>query len=129
MKSDNAEPADFQALDRIAVDMCAVATEKGFHGEPVRPPFLVLTIPHHFGEMCANIHGEVSELWEAYRNSKLASPCDKPCGLTCAEEELADIVIRTMDLAVVMGISLGAAIKAKSDYNRTRPYRHGDKKA
>jgi len=89
----------------------------------------VVTIPHNFGEMCANIHGEVSELWEAYRNSKLASPCDKLCGLTCAEEELADIVIRVMDLAGVMKISLGAAIQAKSNYNRTRPHRHGDKKA
>jgi len=129
MRSDNAGLSDFQALDRIAEDMCAIATEKGFHPEPNQSALPSITIPSNFGDMCSNIHGEVSELWEAYRNSKLAAHCDKPCDLTCAEEELADIVIRTMDLAVVMGISLGSAIKAKSDYNRTRSHRHGDKKA
>lgn len=126
MRSNNASSDDFLALDRIAEDMFAIAVEKGFHPDPSQ---VAIPWPINFGEMCANIHSEVSELWEAYRNSKLASPCDKSCGLTCAEEELADIVIRTMDLAGVMGISLGVAIKAKSDYNRTRPHRHGDKKA
>lgn len=52
-----------------------------------------------------NLHGEVAELWEAHRSGKLSEPCDKATKmaslgiepLTCAEEELADIVIRVLD--------------------------------
>ena len=45
------------------------------------------------------------------------------------EEELADIVIRAMDTAVVLGIDLGEAIARKSEYNRQRPFRNGEKLA
>jgi len=52
-----------------------------------------------------NLHGEVAELWEAHRAGNLNQPCDKAermdalgiKPLTCAEEELADIVIRVLD--------------------------------
>ncbi len=39
--------------------------------------------------------------------------------------ELADIVIRTMDLATYMGIDLATEIEAKHAFNLTRPQRHG----
>jgi NTP pyrophosphatase (non-canonical NTP hydrolase) len=41
--------------------------------------------------------------------------------------ELADIVIRTMDLAESLGIDLNAAIEAKHTMNKTRPMKHGNK--
>lgn len=52
-----------------------------------------------------NIHGEISEAWEAHRAGKLDQPCDKAekmkalglRPLTCLEEEVADIVIRSLD--------------------------------
>ena len=53
-----------------------------------------------------NLVGEIAELWEAYRCQKLSSACDKEAfikeegedrRLTCAEEEMADIVIRACD--------------------------------
>lgn len=86
---------------------------------------------------CPNIHGEVSELWEAHRAHQLHSPCDKAqkmadAGIptmTCAEEELADIVIRAMDAAERLGVNLGLAVANKHAFNGTRPYRHGGKKA
>jgi len=40
-------------------------------------------------------------------------------------EEMADIVIRTMDLAGYLGIKLGSCISAKMIKNATRPYKHG----
>lgn len=43
--------------------------------------------------------------------------------------ELADAVIRIGDLAARMGIDLSAAIVLKHEYNKTRPHRHGNKRA
>lgn len=43
--------------------------------------------------------------------------------------ELADIVIRVADICGYYGIDLDAAITQKMAYNRTRPYRHGGKRA
>ena len=40
-------------------------------------------------------------------------------------EELADIVIRTMDLAAFMGYRLGANVMLKMAKNAGRPYKHG----
>lgn len=89
------------------------------------------------GDFVANLHSEVSEFWEAYRKSQLNSPCDKAekmqalCNesLTCAEEELADIVIRALDTAAVLGVDMDRAVKVKMAYNATRPHRHGGKLA
>lgn len=43
--------------------------------------------------------------------------------------EMADVVIRIMDLCEGYGIPLAKAIEMKIEYNKTRPYRHGGKKA
>jgi len=49
----------------------------------------------------------------------------KPCGIP---SELADIIIRTADVAGIFGIDLAAAVLEKMEYNKNRPYRHGNKK-
>jgi NTP pyrophosphatase (non-canonical NTP hydrolase) len=49
----------------------------------------------------------------------------KPEGIP---SELADIVIRVMDICGHYGIDLDAAIAEKMEYNRTRPMCHGGKK-
>lgn len=41
--------------------------------------------------------------------------------------ELADIVIRTMDLAESLQINLAEAILEKHAFNQTRPIKHGNK--
>lgn len=77
----------------------------------------------------ALISCEVSEAIEDVRNDRMAMFCEesgKPNGFPA---ELADIVIRTMDLAEAMGIDLNGMIKLKHEYNRKRPHRHGGKKA
>lgn len=86
---------------------------------------------------CSNLHSEVSELWEAYRDGKLNAPCAKAAKMldlglppvTCAEEELADIVIRCLDTADALGVDLMRAIAAKHVYNTTREPKHGGKLA
>lgn len=73
---------------------------------------------------------ELAELSEAARESRLQSPSDHIPDFTCAEEEWADVLIRVFDHCVDDGVSHPALINAffaKMEYNRTRPYRHGNK--
>lgn len=107
---------DFGALNMLAEYAYAVAQSKGFHDAPV-------SVATH----CANLHGEVSELWEAYRRQLLDKPCDKPVNLTCAEEELADIIIRALDMSADLCVDIGHAVKVKSEYNMTRSRMNGGK--
>ena len=43
--------------------------------------------------------------------------------------ELADCIIRILDWAEAVGVDMGELIRLKHEYNLTRPYRHGGKKA
>ena len=81
-------------------------------------------------ELLALIHSEVSEALTEYRmsgmealNKKEYLPSGKPSGFTV---ELADIVIRIADLCGRYNLDLDAALTDKLDYNKIRPYRHGD---
>ena len=48
----------------------------------------------------------------------------KPEGVTV---EVADCIIRLLDICAGRGMDIDAAMKAKMAYNRTRDYRHGGK--
>lgn len=50
---------------------------------------------------------------------------NKPCGIP---SELADVVIRLLNLCAMRGIDIEAAVEDKMAYNATRPARHGGKK-
>ena len=69
------------------------------------------------GEMIALCHSELSEALEALRKGDLGN----------VGEELADCVIRIMDMCEGMRIDLEASVAKKHEYNKTRPYRHGKK--
>ncbi len=121
-----AQPSAFGALNELADHVYETARSKGFHDEPV--PMAVST---------ANLHSEVSELWESFRNGTLNRNCDKSekmkaLGLeplTCLEEELADIVIRALDTARENGVDIGKAVRVKDAYNAKREFRNGGKAA
>lgn len=78
------------------------------------------------GEMLALIHSEVSECLEALRHGNL--PDDKIDKFTGAEAELADVVIRIMDMAHQRGWDIAGAIHAKVEFNESRERMHGGKR-
>lgn len=99
------------------------AEEHGWHGENDSIPVKLVMI-----------HSEVSEALEEYRNTSPESEVsdlyyngfsDKPEGFGV---ELADIVIRVLDLAEMLGMDLTDLILTKMKYNESRPYRHGGKR-
>lgn len=110
--------------------------------------------PKNIGEMLCLVHSEVSEALEADRKNHYAKDFDKRMaeieysyntGITqqqketdfknvfsvlvknSFEDELADIIIRVMDLAAFKGIDLEKHIELKMRYNVLREHKHGKK--
>jgi NTP pyrophosphatase (non-canonical NTP hydrolase) len=89
--------------------------------------------PVSFGEAIALLHSEVSEALEAYRIwglgdgtalQTLEGTDAKPEGIG---SEFADVLIRLLDYAARFDVNLDYEYERKMAYNRTRPYRHGNK--
>lgn len=73
------------------------------------------------------LHSEVTEAWEALRDGHTTTTLNehgKPEGLG---SELADVAIVLFDLCGFLKIDLEHEIRQKSDYNESRPARHGRK--
>ena len=126
-------------LNNLAKEIHENAKSKGFYDSE-----------KNIGEMLCLIHSEVSEALEADRKKmytnvseiKLKGLADKNFGATfndeavfkdffstfvknTFEDELADVVIRVLDLCAFKGINIESHIKAKMRYNSSRPHKHG----
>ena len=119
-----------KTLNSIADAVHKLAWEKGWHSDNENEDAFI-------ERACNNLHDEVSELHESWRNNKLHDKCDKSKGmknagilpLTCIEEEMADILIRVLDNCRKLKIDIQSAVERKHAYNATRKYRHGGKKS
>jgi NTP pyrophosphatase (non-canonical NTP hydrolase) len=83
--------------------------------------------PRATGEVLMLVVTELAEAMEAYRVGNPES--EKLPGFSKMEEELADTIIRLLDLAEERGFRLEQAVLAKMTYNEGRPHRHGGKLA
>lgn len=112
-------------LNDFAKEVHEVAKSKGWWDEVPGEP------PKSFGDLTALIHSEISEAFEEFRNNH--DPTEtyfnegnlKPEGVGV---ELADAIIRILDLCAKYGIDIDTCIAIKHEFNKTRPYRHGGKK-
>lgn len=102
------------AFNEMATYINEWARRKGFWEEGV---------PRNDGEMIALMHSELSEALEALRHGN--PPDDKVPEFSGYEAELADCIIRIMDVAGGAGLRVGEALVAKMAYNEGRPYKHG----
>jgi NTP pyrophosphatase (non-canonical NTP hydrolase) len=66
----------------------------------------------------ALIHSEVSEALEGFRHNDREN----------FNEELADVLIRVLDLATGLGIDIDHEVAQKMEKNRCRQHRHGWKR-
>ena len=79
--------------------------------------------PREDGTLIALIMSEAAEALEALRKGN--GPDEHCPQFSGAEVELADVVIRIMDMAEARGWDVAGAIVAKHEFNKTRPYKHG----
>ena len=101
-------------LDEMADHLHQVATEKGFWPDWVDDIFIT--------KQLMMVVSEAVEVMEAIRKDK---------GKQEVADEMADIVIRTLDLYAGLvengytDISLDQALENKVNFNKERPERHG----
>jgi NTP pyrophosphatase (non-canonical NTP hydrolase) len=127
---------DTVTIPELQIRIHQNAKDKGFYDNPDR----------NVGEALMLIVGEVSEAMEAYQTGKFAKwdlyhkindsdfvmsqeaqtrMCFENYIKNSFEDELADVVIRIMDLCGYLKIDLEAHILAKMQYNSTREKLHG----
>jgi NTP pyrophosphatase (non-canonical NTP hydrolase) len=124
-------------INKLSKEIYQANVKKGFYDDE-----------KNLGEMLALIHSEVSEALEADRKHIYAPKSSSFYGIIALsqlksdaefkmefdttvkdtfQDELADIMIRVMDLAAHKDINLEAHIEAKMRYNALRPHKHGKK--
>ncbi len=129
-------------INEISTEINEEAHKKGFWSDGV-----------NVGEKLMLTVSELSEALEAHRKKKFANiaeyeafflngsggaPLSHPQGCPdvfkrgfeyfikdSIEDELADAIIRLLDLAYQLGINIEWHIKHKFEYNKLRPYKHG----
>ena len=74
-------------------------------------------VDRNVGEMLALIHSEVSEALEGHRRCKFDEHLPHRAAI---EVELADVLLRVLDLAGYLRLDLGAALVEKWAYNTKR---------
>lgn len=122
-KSFRASKEDFASLTSLQKHFMTTAISKGWYAKK----------KYDLGRDLVHLMEELGELIMAYRKGSLDKPCDKTEKmmkldgetLTCQEEEVADLIIKTLCISSALKIDISKAVKKKDAYNQTRPFKHG----
>lgn len=118
-------------LNNLARQINEIAKEKGFwqdmnislgllRGYGVYADTIKATKDAFIAQKITLVHAELSEAIEAMRNNKYGTKQ----GHTF-ENEIADAIMRLLDITAQMGIDIDAEIAWKMDYNLSRAQKHG----
>lgn len=120
------EEAFIQAFNDLAKTIHQDNVAKGFWPEGGRVDTESGFSPgtRNVGESLMLTVTELSEGYEAWRKDKKDDHLPHRDGLTV---EIADAMIRLMDLSYGLGLPVAAALIEKLVYNRQRPHMHGKK--
>lgn len=116
IKEEQTKPDFVKAFNLIECDIHRTAIDKGWWEKP-----------RNQYELLALIHAELSEVLEALRAGN--PPDDKIPQFSAIEAELADAIIRILDMAGGFGYLVAEALIAKIEFNKSRTFRHGGKEA
>lgn len=118
-----------RSLRELSRESHATSRQKGWwRDQEVEGELSRQLVDEVIAEKLCLIHSEVSEALEDFRHGEMKTEFDsegKPYGFPT---EIADIVIRVMDLSEAMGVDLQKEIEIKMAYNQRRSYRHGNKR-
>ena len=104
-----------QAINQFAKDINLNAIDKGQWEKKT------------IGEAFFLVNTELAEAYEAMRKGTDKSPSEHIGLFTQIEEEIADAIIRLLDVAAHFNLRIGEAMTNKHAFNKTRPYLHGKK--
>lgn len=113
-------------IKELCIESHKIAVEKGFWtDELASTPIKPINYQRNDGELIALMHSELSEALEALRHNNPQS--NKITEFSSLEEEMADLMIRIGDYCEAKKLRIEEAIKAKMEYNKSRPYKHNKK--
>lgn len=112
-----------EAVNTLANDIGEISEAKGFWDPDEVGDIGIIPLK------LALIHSEATEALDVHR--KWYDDSDEDANHQMSDmqaddffEEVADIIIRSLDLAGYYGVDIGNIIIAKVEKNRERPYRH-----
>jgi NTP pyrophosphatase (non-canonical NTP hydrolase) len=112
-----------KSIAEMTAEVVANNKAHGWHDSPPSLPECMM--------MLVTEAAEAVEAWRVFGTedaTALHLPEGKPGKPEGLGSELADILIRLLDDAYLFGVDLDAEFARKMAYNRTRPFRHGNKR-
>jgi len=133
-------------LNSFAAEIHQNAVDHGWWGEDRTLPEILMLCVSELSEALEQYRDAMPSIYYSCGEGEPRIPCSPKDGYDCVNYadtadcpyqqkkpegvavELADCIIRILDYCGYAGIDIESVIRAKHEYNKARPYRHGGKK-